>query len=94
MSLDYARRCAEDAINAARTDGYEAGFNQAKENYGNAGNGIAHCHRATDEEIEMHGIELWGWCECGRPIIGRWAGLANFCPWCGKIIEWEKEDKK
>ena len=74
-------------------DGWEEGYVSAKEDY-NKQRGIAHCRKATDEEIEMHGIELWGWCDCGRPIIGRWAGLAKFCPWCGKAIEWDKEDKK
>lgn len=51
--------------------------------------GIAHVHKATKEQIEKHGLELSGWCDCGKPIEGRWAGWINFCPWCGKIIEWE-----
>lgn len=35
--------------------------------------------------------ELWGWCDCGKAIEGRWIGLANFCPWCGRVMEWKKD---
>lgn len=73
------------------SDGYTDGHNSAKEKYGQHERGTAHVKRATPEEIEKHGIELHGWCDCGRPIEGRWVGMANFCPWCGRVIEWEKE---
>lgn len=76
-----------------RNDGYSEGKETAKKEYGQS-KGIAHCRKATQEERERHGLELLGWCDCGKPIEGRWVGLANFCPWCGKIIEWEKEDTK
>ena len=51
--------------------------------------------KATEEEIKLHGIELAGWCvECNKPIEGRWIGMANFCPWCGRVIRWiHKEDE-
>ena len=78
----------KDILRWVRSDGYSDGFNKAKEEFGKS-KGIAHVHRGTPEEIESHGIELWGWCDCGKPIEGRWVGMANFCPWCGKIIEWE-----
>ena len=50
---------------------------------------------ATKEQIKLHGIELAGWCvECNKPIEGRWIGMANFCPWCGRVIKWiHKEDE-
>lgn len=83
---------AESAFRSAYNDGFKSGYNTAKEKYGNS-RGITHCHKATPEEIEQHGIELWGWRECGKPIIGRWAGFANFCPWCGKVIEWTQEQE-
>lgn len=76
-----------------RNEGYSAGKEEAKKMYGQS-KGIAHCKKATQEECDRHGIELWGWCDCGKPIEGRWVGLANFCPWCGKIIEWKKEDSE
>lgn len=37
---------------------------------------------------EEYGIDLHGWCSCGKPIEGRWVGMANFCPWCGRKIDW------
>lgn len=84
----YLRR-AEQVFQSAYSDGYAEGYNSAKEKFGQE-KGITHCHRATPEEVDRHGIDLWGWCECGKAIEGRWVGLANFCPWCGKIMEWEK----
>lgn len=88
VAKDY-HRDIDDALKRAYNDGYSEGHKYAKEKYANY-RGIAHCHKATLEEIDQHGIDLWGWCECKNPIIGRWAGLANFCPWCGKVIEWGK----
>lgn len=75
-------------LDRAYSEGYADGRKNAKEEYGNS-KGIAHVHKATKEQIEKHGLELSGWCDCGKPIEGRWAGWINFCPWCGKIIEWE-----
>lgn len=86
---DWIMRDCERLATRIHNAGYEEGCAAAKKHYGQAGNGIAHCRRATDEERKTHGKELWGWCNCGKPIVGRWAGLANFCPWCGKVIEWE-----
>lgn len=73
---------------------YAEGFDRAKREYGES-RGVAHCHRATQEEVEMHGVELWGWCDCRKPIEGRWVGMANFCPWCRKVMEWgEKHENR
>lgn len=50
---------------------------------------------ATEEQIKKHGFELAGWCvECEKPIEGRWIGMANFCPWCGRVIKWIDDPKK
>lgn len=87
----YTDRVLE-ILNWAYNDGYRDGKAQATADYGKA-QGIAHCYGATPEEIETYGMELWGWCQCGRPIIGRWAGFINFCPWCGKIIEWQRDEE-
>ena len=84
----------KDVLTSAHNHGYAEGFDRAKREYGES-RGIAHCHRATQEEVEMHGVELWGWCDCGKPIEGRWVGMANFCPWCGKVMEWgEKHENR
>ena len=82
------RNRSERPDQAEPSEGYADGRKNAKEEYGNS-KGIAHVHKATKEQIEKHGLELSGWCDCGKPIEGRWAGWINFCPWCGKIIEWE-----
>ena len=81
-------------LDGAYSQGYEEGFKKAKALFGEHDRGIAHVERATAEQIKLHGIELAGWCtECERPIEGRWIGLANFCPWCGRVIKWiQKED--
>ena len=43
--------------------------------------------------IKLYGIELAGWCaECKKPIEGRWIGMANFCPWCGRVIKWIQKE--
>lgn len=49
-------------------------------------------HNEDTEQVESWGMELWGWCDCGKAIEGRWVGLANFCPWCGRVIEWERDE--
>lgn len=72
------------------SNGYTDGYNSAKEKYGRS-KGVAHCKRATNEQIQKYGIDLWGWCDCGKAIEGTWVGLANFCPWCGKIMDWSNE---
>lgn len=82
---------ASDLLDRAYSEGYSDGKKNAKEEYGNS-KGIAHVHRATEEQIERYGTELHGWCDCGKPIEGRWVGGINFCPWCGKIIEWEEKE--
>lgn len=90
-NIDGYLRRVNEIFQTAYSDGYADGFEKAKEEYAHHSRGIAHCHRATKEEVEKYGFELHGWCDCGKPIIGRWAGLANFCPWCGRVIEWEKD---
>lgn len=77
----------ERVFQSIYSNGYTDGYNSAKEEYGHS-KGIAYCKRATSEEIQKHGIDLHGWCTCGKPIEGRWVGMANFCPWCGKIMDW------
>ena len=81
---------AKDLYNKAYSDGYSDGVKHGKEQYGQHSRGTAHCTRATKEQVESWGGELWGWCYCGKPIEGRWVGLANFCPWCGRVMEWKK----
>ena len=62
-------------------------YDKAKTLFGEHDRGVAHFQRATEEEIKLHGIELAGWCiECNKPIEGRWIGMANFCPWCGRAF--------
>lgn len=80
-----------DLLECAYSEGYSAGFEQAKKDYGVDKTGVAHWERATKEQIESWGPELVGWCDCGKPIEGRWVGHANFCPWCGKTIVWGNE---
>jgi hypothetical protein len=83
----YTKR-TEEIFNSVYSNGYKDGYADAKAEYSNS-KGVAHCQRATKEEIQENGIELQGWCDCGKPIEGRWIGMANFCPWCGKIMEWD-----
>ena len=44
---------------------------------------------------EQYGQHSRGTAHCTRAtkeaIEGRWVGLANFCPWCGRVMEWEKD---
>ncbi len=90
-NTEYYDRMAKELYDRAYSDGYGDGLSKGKQEYGQQ-RGIAHCHKAKPEEIDEHGIDLWGWCDCGKPIIGRWAGLANFCPWCGRVIEWNDKE--
>lgn len=73
------------------SQGYSAGLAAGREKFGQE-KGIAYCQRASTEDMEKYGTELFGWCSCGRPIEGRWVGAINFCPWCGKIIEWKSKE--
>ena len=84
-----------DILNGAYSQGYEAGYGKAKSLFGEHSRGIAHFERATEEQIKKYGFELAGWCvECEKPIEGRWIGMANFCPWCGRVIKWIDDPKK
>lgn len=50
---------------------------------------------STKEEWEEYGNDLVGWCSrCSKPFNGRWAGLVNFCPWCGRPVRWGEEEGK
>lgn len=91
-NIEYYEKMGRDLYNKAYSDGYKDGISKGKEKYGQHSRGTAHCRVATQEEIEQWGKELWGWCDCGKSIEGRWVGLANFCPWCGRVMDWEKED--
>lgn len=90
-NIEYYDRMAKDLYNKAYSDGYSDGVRRGKEQYGQHSRGAAHCTRATKEQRETWGMELWGWCDCGKAIEGRWIGLANFCPWCGRVMEWKKD---
>lgn len=87
---DYCQRTFNSLIEHVRSQAYKDGYEKAKEDYGTHLRGTAHCKKATIDEIEVHGFELFGWCDCGRPIEGRWVGFARFCPFCGRVIEWGK----
>ena len=82
-------------LDGAYSQGYKEGFDNAKNIFGEHDRGIAYFERATEEQIKIYGIELAGWCtECDKPIEGRWIGMANFCPWCGRVVMWtHKEDE-
>ena len=58
----------EDLYNKAYSDGYSDGVKRGKEQYGQHSRGTARCTRATKEQIDSWGKELWGWCECGKAI--------------------------
>ena len=90
-NIEYYDRMAKDLYNTAYSDGYKDGVKRGKEQYGQHSRGVAHCTRATEEQRETWGRELRGWCDCGKAIEGRWVGLANFCPWCGRVMEWKKD---
>ena len=94
-NIEHYNRMAKELYDRAYSDGYEDGMRNGKKEYGQHSKGTAHCKRATREQIESWGggEELWGWCDCGKAIEGRWAGLVNFCPWCGRVIEWEGDKK-
>ena len=92
-NIDGYLRRANEIFQTAYSDGYTDGFDKAKEEYAQHSRETAYCTRATAEEIEKYGIELHGWCDCGKPIEGRWVGMANFCPWCGKVMDWKKDEQ-
>lgn len=85
-NTDYYERIARDLYNKAYSDGYGDGYDRAKEEYGQHQRGTACWRRATEDEIDRWGEELVAWCDCGKPIEGRWVGFANFCPWCGRVV--------
>lgn len=95
LSLFDGMACGMIAMQLAGVDVESYDYDKAKTLFGEHGRGVAHFQRATEEEIKLHGIELAGWCvECNKPIEGRWIGMANFCPWCGRVIRWiHKEDE-
>lgn len=81
-----------DIVSSIKNNSWSEGYEKAKKEYGEHSRGVAHCKKATREEIEMYGPELHGWCDCGRPLEGRWVGMARFCQWCGRAIEWSSEE--
>lgn len=89
-NCDAYLKQTERILDNVYSKGYSDGFEKAKEKYGQHSRGTAHIKRATNEEVKRHGIELFGWCDCGKPIEGRWVHMANFCPWCGKVMERDK----
>lgn len=84
-----------NAIDNAYSDGWSDGYAKARQDYADAGKGIAKCERATPEEVRKWGSALFGFCtECHKAIEGRWVGLGNFCPWCGRAMEWHDKEEK
>ena len=88
----YLKR-VEEIFSCAYSNGYADGYKEAKEQFGQHSRGTAHIELATPEQVKRWGKELFGWCDCGRAIEGRWVGLANFCPWCGRVMEWKRWEK-
>lgn len=86
----YQERLIDELLENVRKEGYEQGYADATKKYAEANKGTTVITPATPEEIKEHGSDLTGWCKCGRPINGRWSGLINFCPWCGRIVTWNK----
>lgn len=90
--LERANREVEHWLRRAHDLGYVKGKKETIEELGNSGKGTANLIKAKEEHRKKHGFELIGWCsECGKAIEGRWVGLANFCPWCGRPWLWIKE---
>lgn len=85
------KRIFDEIFECSYDLGWKHGEKHAKLDYGES-KGVAHVTKATKKDIKECGTELFGWCDCGKPIEGRWVGMANFCPWCGKIIEWQNTD--
>lgn len=94
---DCKRRAEEENLkwlDRAYELGYEKGYQKAINECGNSKDGIANLVKATADEVQKYGTELIGWCsKCNKPIEGRWIGVSNFCPWCGRPWLW-KEDKE
>lgn len=84
---EYYKRASKQLFDSIYSDGYEDGFKKAREQFGQHSRGVAKIKRASKEDVERWGIELFGWCECGNAIEGRWVGMANFCPWCGRVMD-------
>lgn len=89
---EYIKRNADKIAENVRRiyeEGHWEGVKTAKEKYGAEGRGKAKRIPATDEQKEEYGEDLVGWCsECNKPINGRWAGMIDFCPWCGRVFVW------
>lgn len=60
-----------------------------KKNNTNETTKITHVERSTPQERKKYGSDIHGWCDCGKPIEGR-VRMAKFCPWCGKVMVWNK----
>ena len=76
-------------IDYAFKDGYSQGVYDGAHKSENS-KGIVHIRKATKDERIKFGENLVGWCNyCKNSIEGQWAGSTNFCPWCGKIIDWQ-----
>lgn len=87
--LREAERNAESVWNRA----FGAGYARAREELGKLRDGEATMEPPTKEQQEEYGLDLVGWCSrCSKPINGSWAGLVNFCPWCGRPVRWGEEE--
>ncbi|MCI5792830.1 MAG: hypothetical protein MR011_06160 [Lachnospiraceae bacterium] len=87
---DNAVKRLTDELNRAFNAGVQRGFARAKKEYGQK-KGIVKITRLSPEkqaEVNASWNHAWNidaWCECGRPL--EHLALINFCPFCGKIIE-------
>lgn len=91
-AIEYAQSRAKDAARTAYSAGWSAGFESAKEDYGKI-RGRVTIRRASEEDRKKWDDDtLAGWCECHKPISSTWAGFVNFCPWCGRIIDWKNSE--
>lgn len=83
-----AERNAESIWNLAFAVGYE----RAREEFGKLRDGEATMKPPTKEQRKKYGNDLVGRCSrCSKPFNGSWAGLINFCPWCGRPVRWGEE---
>lgn len=94
---DNAVKRLTDELDRAFNAGVKRGFARAKKEYGQD-RGIVKVTWLAPEEKEKV-CKMWhrtwdidAWCECGKPL--EHLALINFCPFCGKIIEIEKEDEQ
>ena len=90
---EFALREAEQNAELVWNRAWEAGYNRAREEYANLRDGEAIMELSTKEQREEYGNDLVGWCSrCSKPFNGSWAGLVNFCPWCGRPVRWGGEE--